>query len=166
MLASTHTRRHTLTCTLGRMMQVAGCIHCWQDKSHKSLTVITAQWRCYNLAVCFRLVHMPEISLFSLSCLSRGKLVCFRSFAHIMLNSFEYLGHSLSLFVCLFQLVAVFEEVQRRRTDSPRENISNSSSSAAPSPEPVHYFPHLQYKERGEIEVNEATLKGSMSDLL
>ncbi|XP_039998182.1 par-3 family cell polarity regulator beta a isoform X2 [Xiphias gladius] len=60
------------------------------------------------------------------------------------------------------KLVAVFDEVQHRRTDSPRENMS-SYSSAAPSPEPLHYYAHLQYKEpiRGEIEVNEAVLKAN-----
>ncbi|XP_071320664.1 par-3 family cell polarity regulator beta a isoform X2 [Trachinotus anak] len=60
------------------------------------------------------------------------------------------------------KLVAVFDEVQRGRTDSPRENLSGYSS-AAPSPEPLHYYPHLQYQEptRGEIEVNEAVLKAN-----
>lgn len=69
----------------------------------------------------------------------------------------------------LFQLVAVIDEVQqRRRTDSPRESMSNGYSSAGPSPEPLQYFPHLQHQDpiRGEIEVNEASLKASMSDLL
>lgn len=68
--------------------------------------------------------------------------------------------------MCLLQLVAVFD-VQRGRTDSPRETMSNGYSSAAPSPEPLHYYPHLQYQEpiRAEIEVNEASLKTSMSDL-
>lgn len=61
------------------------------------------------------------------------------------------------------KLVAVFDESQRGRTDSPRESMSNGYSSAAPSPEPLHYFPHLQYQEpsRGEIEVNEASLKAN-----
>ncbi len=70
--------------------------------------------------------------------------------------------------VCLFQLMAVFDEVQPERTDSPRESMSNGYSSAAPSPEPLHYYPHLEYQEpnRGVIEVNEAILKASMSDLL
>lgn len=73
-----------------------------------------------------------------------------------------------SLCICVFQLVAVYDEVQRGRTDSPRETMSNGFSSAAPSPEPLHYFAHLQYSEpiRGEIEVNEASLKASMSHLL
>lgn len=68
--------------------------------------------------------------------------------------------------MCLFQLVAVFN-VQRGRTDSPGESMSNGFSSSAPSPEPFLYFPYLDYKEpiRGEIEVNEAILKASMSDL-
>lgn len=67
-----------------------------------------------------------------------------------------------------FQLVAVFQEVQPERMDSPRETMSNGFSSAAPSPEPMHYYPHLEYQDpaRGEIEVNEASLKASMSDLL
>ncbi|GLD74059.1 partitioning defective 3 homolog B-like isoform X1 [Lates japonicus] len=62
----------------------------------------------------------------------------------------------------LCALLAVFDEGQRMRTDSPRETASNGYSSAAPSPEPLHYYPHLQYQEpgRGEIEVNEAILKG------
>uniref|UniRef100_A0A8D2ZZG1 PDZ domain-containing protein n=1 Tax=Scophthalmus maximus TaxID=52904 RepID=A0A8D2ZZG1_SCOMX len=57
------------------------------------------------------------------------------------------------------KLVAVF---QLGKTDSPRENMSNYSS-AAPSPEPFHYYPHLQYQEpaSGEIEVNEAVLKAN-----
>ncbi|XP_030266169.1 par-3 family cell polarity regulator beta a isoform X1 [Sparus aurata] len=61
------------------------------------------------------------------------------------------------------KLVAVYDEVQRGRTDSPRETMSNGFSSAAPSPEPLHYFAHLQYSEpiRGEIEVNEASLKAN-----
>ncbi|XP_018516497.1 par-3 family cell polarity regulator beta a isoform X2 [Lates calcarifer] len=61
------------------------------------------------------------------------------------------------------KLVAVFDEGQRMRTDSPRETASNGYSSAAPSPEPLHYYPHLQYQEpgRGEIEVNEAILKAN-----
>ncbi|XP_069376711.1 par-3 family cell polarity regulator beta a isoform X2 [Paralichthys olivaceus] len=60
------------------------------------------------------------------------------------------------------KLVAVFERVRPGRTDSPRENSSNYSS-PAPSPEPVHYYPHLMYHEpsRGEIEVNEAVLKAN-----
>ncbi|KAI3365948.1 hypothetical protein L3Q82_009780, partial [Scortum barcoo] len=59
------------------------------------------------------------------------------------------------------ELVAVFD--RNGRTDSPRETMSNGFSSAAPSPEPLSYYPHLQYQEpnRGEIEVNEATLKGN-----
>nr|XP_033471997.1 par-3 family cell polarity regulator beta a isoform X1 [Epinephelus lanceolatus] len=58
------------------------------------------------------------------------------------------------------KLVAVFD-VQRERTDSPRETMSNGYSSAAPSPEPLHYYPHLEFQEpgTGEIEVNEAILK-------
>ncbi|KAM7365331.1 hypothetical protein PAMP_016266 [Pampus punctatissimus] len=62
------------------------------------------------------------------------------------------------------KLVAVFENVQRaRQTDSPRENMSNGYSSAAPSPDPLHYYAHLQPQEptRGEIEVNEAILKAN-----
>lgn len=61
------------------------------------------------------------------------------------------------------KLVAVFDEVQGRATDSPRETISNGYSSSAPSPEPLQYIPHLQYAEpvRGEIEVNEASLKAN-----
>ena len=67
----------------------------------------------------------------------------------------------------LFQLVAVFHEDQRRDTDSPGETMSNGFSSAAPSPEPVHYYSHLEYEDpnRGEIEVNEAVLKASTSHL-
>ncbi|KAE8278468.1 Partitioning defective 3-like protein B [Larimichthys crocea] len=62
------------------------------------------------------------------------------------------------------ELVAVIDEVQqRRRTDSPRESMSNGYSSAGPSPEPLQYFPHLQHQDpiRGEIEVNEASLKAN-----
>ncbi|XP_070786527.1 par-3 family cell polarity regulator beta a [Enoplosus armatus] len=61
------------------------------------------------------------------------------------------------------KLVAVFNEVQGERTDSPRESMSNGHSSAAPSPEPFLYYPHLQYQEpiTGEIEVNEASLKAN-----
>uniref|UniRef100_UPI0037E7F70D par-3 family cell polarity regulator beta a n=1 Tax=Semicossyphus pulcher TaxID=241346 RepID=UPI0037E7F70D len=61
------------------------------------------------------------------------------------------------------RLLAVFEEVQQGRTDSPRESMSNGNSSATASPEPLAYYPHLQYQEsgRGEIEVNEAVLKGN-----
>ncbi|XP_044201364.1 par-3 family cell polarity regulator beta a isoform X3 [Thunnus albacares] len=62
------------------------------------------------------------------------------------------------------KLVAVFDDVQRtRQPDSPRDNMSNGYSSAAPSPEPLHYYSHLQPQEpmRGEIEVNEAILKGN-----
>ncbi|KAM8873072.1 par-3 family cell polarity regulator beta a isoform 1-T1 [Synchiropus picturatus] len=61
------------------------------------------------------------------------------------------------------KLMAVFEEVQREGTDSPREYASNGDSSAAPSPEPLHYYSHLQLQEsnRGEIEVNEAVLKAN-----
>uniref|UniRef100_H3DAL5 PDZ domain-containing protein n=1 Tax=Tetraodon nigroviridis TaxID=99883 RepID=H3DAL5_TETNG len=60
------------------------------------------------------------------------------------------------------KLVAVFDEVQAGRTASPSETMSNGYSSSA-SPEPLHYFPHLDYKEpiRGEIEVNEAVLKAN-----
>lgn len=72
--------------------------------------------------------------------------------------------------VCLFQLVAVFD-VRRGRAESPEETMSNGHSGMAPSPEPLHYFSHLQQQQqeqpmRGEIEVNEAVLKASMSDLL
>lgn len=69
--------------------------------------------------------------------------------------------------VCLFQLVAVFDDGQRGRADSPGESLSNGYSSSAPSHSPeLQYFPHLEYKEpiRGEIEVNEASLKASKSD--
>ncbi|XP_068165619.1 par-3 family cell polarity regulator beta a isoform X2 [Antennarius striatus] len=60
------------------------------------------------------------------------------------------------------RLVAMFE-VQNGRTDSPREYMSNGYSTASPSPESMVYLPHLDYKEpiRGEIEVNEAALKGN-----
>uniref|UniRef100_H3BXZ3 PDZ domain-containing protein n=1 Tax=Tetraodon nigroviridis TaxID=99883 RepID=H3BXZ3_TETNG len=65
------------------------------------------------------------------------------------------------------KLVAVFDEVQAGRTASPSETMSNGYSSSA-SPEPLHYFPHLDYKEpiRGEIEVNEAVLKASTPTLI
>ncbi|KAM9328034.1 par-3 family cell polarity regulator beta a isoform 2-T2 [Pholidichthys leucotaenia] len=61
------------------------------------------------------------------------------------------------------KLVAVFQEVQHGRPDSPRESMTNGYPSAARTPEPLHYFPHLQYQEsdRGEIEVNEAVLKAN-----
>nr|XP_046238209.1 par-3 family cell polarity regulator beta a isoform X2 [Scatophagus argus] len=61
------------------------------------------------------------------------------------------------------KLVAVFDDVQRERTDSPRESLSNGYSTATSSPEPLQYLPHLQYKEtmKGEIEVNEAILKAN-----
>ncbi|XP_034534122.1 partitioning defective 3 homolog B-like [Notolabrus celidotus] len=61
------------------------------------------------------------------------------------------------------RLVAMFDEVQRSRMDSPRESMSNGFSSATASPEPITYYPHLEYLEpdRGEIEVNEASLKAS-----
>lgn len=62
----------------------------------------------------------------------------------------------------VFQLVAVFDEVHAGRTASPSESMSNGYSSPA-SPESLHYFPHLDYKDpiKGEIEVNEAILKAS-----
>ncbi|XP_059184214.1 par-3 family cell polarity regulator beta a [Centropristis striata] len=56
------------------------------------------------------------------------------------------------------KLVAVFD-THRAGSDSPRETMSNGYSSSVPSPEPLAYYPHLQYQERGEIEVNEASLK-------
>ncbi|XP_047432945.1 par-3 family cell polarity regulator beta a isoform X2 [Mugil cephalus] len=61
------------------------------------------------------------------------------------------------------RLVAVFHEVQQERADSPRESMSNGYSSSAPSPEPLHYYSHLDCKEpsSGEIEVNEAVLKAN-----
>ncbi|XP_034533767.1 partitioning defective 3 homolog B-like isoform X2 [Notolabrus celidotus] len=61
------------------------------------------------------------------------------------------------------RLVAMFDEVQRSRMDSPRESMSNGFSSATASPEPITYYPHLEYLEpdRGEIEVNEASLKAN-----
>ncbi|XP_065807874.1 par-3 family cell polarity regulator beta a isoform X1 [Labrus bergylta] len=61
------------------------------------------------------------------------------------------------------KLVAVFDEVHRWRTDSPRESMSNGYASSTASPEPLAYYPHLQYEEpaRGEIEVNEASLKAN-----
>ncbi|XP_041834486.1 par-3 family cell polarity regulator beta a isoform X2 [Melanotaenia boesemani] len=61
------------------------------------------------------------------------------------------------------KLVAVFQEDQRAGTESPRETMSNGFSSANPSPEPMHYYPHLEYEDpnRGEIEVNEAILKAN-----
>ncbi|XP_072219791.1 par-3 family cell polarity regulator beta a isoform X2 [Leuresthes tenuis] len=61
------------------------------------------------------------------------------------------------------KLMAVFHEDQRGGTDSPRDAMSNGFSSAAPSPESMHYYPHLEYEDaaRGEIEVNEAILKGN-----
>ncbi|KAF7650438.1 hypothetical protein LDENG_00125970 [Lucifuga dentata] len=61
------------------------------------------------------------------------------------------------------KLVAVFDEVQRAAMDSPSDSASNGHSSSTPSPEPAHYYPHLQYQQpiRGEIEVNEAVLKAS-----
>lgn len=63
--------------------------------------------------------------------------------------------------------MAVFD-VRRGRTESPGETMSNGYSSAAPSPEPLHYFSHLHPQQPigGEIEVNEAILKASMSHLL
>ncbi|XP_026217952.1 par-3 family cell polarity regulator beta a [Anabas testudineus] len=61
------------------------------------------------------------------------------------------------------KLVAVVDNVQYGRTDSPRDNVSNGYTSSNPSPEPLHYHPHLQYQEEnsGEIEVNEASLKAN-----
>ncbi|KAL6115435.1 pard3b [Pungitius sinensis] len=59
------------------------------------------------------------------------------------------------------KLVAVFE-VRRGRAESPGETVSNGHSGAAPSPEPLHYFSHLQQQPTGgEIEVNEAVLKAN-----
>lgn len=65
------------------------------------------------------------------------------------------------------RLVAVFE-VEREREDSPRETMSNGYSSSSPVPESLHYYPHLEYDgtNRGEIEVNEATLKGNTALLV
>ncbi|XP_071396826.1 LOW QUALITY PROTEIN: partitioning defective 3 homolog B-like [Centroberyx affinis] len=61
------------------------------------------------------------------------------------------------------KLVAVFEEVQRWKTESPASSVSNGHSSPAPSPEPVQYYSHLPSQQpiRGEIEVNEAVLKAN-----
>ncbi|CAK6962492.1 par-3 family cell polarity regulator beta a [Scomber scombrus] len=61
------------------------------------------------------------------------------------------------------KLVAVFDVQRGRQTDSPRDNMSNGHSSAAPSPEPLQFYSGLQPHEssRGEIEVNEAILKGN-----
>ncbi|XP_037552671.1 par-3 family cell polarity regulator beta a [Nematolebias whitei] len=52
------------------------------------------------------------------------------------------------------KLVAVFDDDQRGSSTSPSETMSNSFSSADASPEPMHYFPHLEYEDpsRGEIE--------------
>ncbi|KAM3585463.1 uncharacterized protein V6R79_018086 [Siganus canaliculatus] len=60
------------------------------------------------------------------------------------------------------KLVAIFE-IQNGRTDSPQDSMSNGYSSANPSPEPLHYFSHLQYRESGKgvIEVNEDVLKAN-----
>ncbi|XP_031708007.1 par-3 family cell polarity regulator beta a [Anarrhichthys ocellatus] len=60
------------------------------------------------------------------------------------------------------KLVAVFD-IRRRRTESPRETMSNGYSSAPPSPEPLYYFSHLHPQQPigGEIEVNEAILKAN-----
>lgn len=64
---------------------------------------------------------------------------------------------------CVLQLVAVFDEVHAVPTASPSESMFNGYSSST-SPEPLHYFPHLDNNEsiKGEIEVNEAILKASM----
>ncbi|KAK2856840.1 hypothetical protein Q5P01_005575 [Channa striata] len=61
------------------------------------------------------------------------------------------------------KLVAVFDKAHNEKTDSPTKSMSNGFSSSAPSPEPFFYHPHLQYQEanRGEIEVNEASLKAN-----
>ncbi|XP_069554508.1 par-3 family cell polarity regulator beta a isoform X1 [Brachyistius frenatus] len=61
------------------------------------------------------------------------------------------------------KLLAVFHKVPHGRTDSPKESLSDDLSSAAPSPEPLHYYSHLQYQQpgSGEIEVNEAVLKAN-----
>ena len=93
-------------------------------------------------------------------------VVLWQSCRLIISQKCHCLGLMFYFFVFFFQLVAMFS-VQRGRTDSPRETMSNGFSSSAPSPEPLLYFPHLDYKEpvRGEIEVNEAILKASMSDL-
>lgn len=81
---------------------------------------------------------------------------------------FLNIQHRVLTLLFLFQLVAVFHEDQRVGTESPRETMSNGFSSAAPSPEPMRYHSHLEYEDpnRGEIEVNEAVLKTSMSHLL
>uniref|UniRef100_A0A3Q3BAE3 Partitioning defective 3 homolog B n=1 Tax=Kryptolebias marmoratus TaxID=37003 RepID=A0A3Q3BAE3_KRYMA len=59
------------------------------------------------------------------------------------------------------KLLAVFDDDQRPGSDCPSETMSNSFSSPDASPEPMHYFPHLEYEDpgRGEIEVSEAVLK-------
>lgn len=74
----------------------------------------------------------------------------------------KYSFHSLNVF-CVLQLVAVFDEVHAVPTSSPSESMFNGYSGST-SPEPLHYFPHLDNKEsiKGEIEVNEAILKASM----
>lgn len=138
--------------------------HCRQDKSHKSLPVITAQWRCYITWLCVSSLFICQDSLFILSRQSQEKLVCFR-FVYISCLIFSNIQDGVLTFVFVFQLVAVFNKPQHVRTESPRESMSNSSSSAAPSPEPFTYYPHLQYQDedRGEIEVNEAVLKASTS---
>ncbi|KAM3857155.1 par-3 family cell polarity regulator beta a [Diretmus argenteus] len=61
------------------------------------------------------------------------------------------------------KLVAVFEEVQRGKMESPGSSVSNSHSSPAPSPEPIQHYsqPLSQQPIRGEIEVNEAILKAN-----
>ncbi|KAM4560130.1 par-3 family cell polarity regulator beta a isoform 2-T2 [Odontesthes bonariensis] len=59
--------------------------------------------------------------------------------------------------------MSLFHKDQRREADSPRDTMSNGFSSAAESPESMHYYPHLEYEDpaRGEIEVNEAILKAN-----
>ncbi|CAG5932750.1 unnamed protein product [Menidia menidia] len=61
------------------------------------------------------------------------------------------------------KLMAVLHEDQRVEMDSPRDVMSNGFSSPSPSPEAMHYYPHMEYEDlaSGEIEVNEAILKGN-----
>nr|XP_054599110.1 par-3 family cell polarity regulator beta a isoform X2 [Nothobranchius furzeri] len=61
------------------------------------------------------------------------------------------------------KLVAVFDDDQCGGSESPNGTVSNGDSSSATSPEPMHYFPHLEYEDpnQGEIEVNEAVLKSN-----
>lgn len=95
-------RAHTHTHTFAHLAKWSRLHpHCWQDKSHKSLTVITAQWKRYVtwLRVSSLFIHQESHCLDCRAYLEESLFIS--ECVHIMFHILEYPKCSLTHTVCV-----------------------------------------------------------------